>query len=236
VNARRFGNGPVSVRRLAALIAAITLLLAGCTQTVSGHAASGGSSAPPSSPSGSGTTSVPPSGESGSTSSSAPPAAHLACPHVVDPISRLSYDCAAGSMVPGRSSLWPVEFEKEVDVHWTMDQGSGLLVGQSPADAASRTTLMMIREFYGTPLPTTKKEQDVALTVSGAKAHLVQTLITLNPSYRSSQHLKVAHERLWVVAVQQGTSRIAGWYISVPDLQKQLWPAVPNLIKGIKVV
>jgi hypothetical protein len=236
-----------------ALIAA-ALVLTGCSQTVSGHGSPGdalsqppgsagsgpagssgppGSSAPSSPGASSGSTSAP-----AESSASPPPAAHLACPHVVDPSAGLAYNCIVGGMTETSNSTWPVKFEREVDVQWTMDEGSGpVRVTGSPdlATVARALSTMMATSNYG-PSPGIKKEKDIATTVDGKKAHLVQTLMTIDPAYRAKRGLRVTDERLWIVAVQTGANRVAAWYVSVPSVQQALWTKVPNLIRSIKVV
>jgi hypothetical protein len=235
-----------------ASVLAVGLLLAGCTQTVSGHGTGGGagggtdfpsgssgSGSSGSGPSGSGSSGPPgSSGPSGSTSAP-PPAANLACPKVVDPATHLSYDCIVGGMAKGQSEVWETKFEKDVDVDWTMDEGStpapariGTNVG---AAANALTTAMLAAQNYG-PSPGVKKEKDVATTVNGKPAHLVQTLMTVNAGYRKQRHLKVAQERLYVVAIRVSSKAVSAWYVSVPDVQKALWARVPSLISSIKVV
>lgn len=240
--------------RLVACLATVSLLLAGCTQTVSGRALSSGpttggptkdfpSSAGPTSGGPTGTGPQPSTSGGAPTSpsptESPPPAPHLACPHVVDAASRLAYDCVTSGMSREGGSMWPVKFQKEVDVQWTMDEGSGLIPassGQALAGLANARARAMIAGFYGDPAPTSKKEKDVDLRVGAAKGHLVQTLITLNPGFRSGRHLKVKQERLWIVVVQVSSSQVSGWYISVPDVRRKIWPSVPNLIKTLEVV
>ena len=221
-----------TVALVLALVAA--LAIAGCSQTVSGHGSPGGSAGPqgPSGPS------SPPASSSGAPESTPPPAAHLACPHVVDPAAGLAYDCVVAGMDRTSNALWPLKFEKEVDVQWTMDEGSGsagTAGGQDVAEVATRLATEMERSNYG-PTPRIKKEHDTGTTVDGKKAHLFQALMTIDPTYRKSRHLKVTQEQLWIVTVQRSAGQIAAWYISVPSVQKALWPKVADLIKSIKVV
>ncbi len=220
----------------AAAVIAAALVLAGCSQTVSGTGLRG--NAPSGAPSqGPGTSGPPPQTSSSSApESSAPPAAHLACPHVVDSSANLAYDCIVAGMTNSTTSTWPVKFEKEVDVQWSMDEGSGRVdSSQSPAAVAASLTSSMAAADYG-PHAGVKKEQDADTTVDGKKAHLVQTLMTIDPTYRKQRHLKVTQERLWIVAVQVSADQVSAWYVSVPSVQKALWPRVPNLIKSLKVV
>jgi hypothetical protein len=233
----RRGVGPI-----VAGAAAAGLLLAGCTETVSGHAAAPSGSVPPpstdfpSSTSSSGPTATPP--QTATSTSTPPPASHLACPHVVDAAARLAYECISTGMSRSRSSLWPQVFEREVDTGWTMDEGSGNVIrsGGNPAVTAKLLTQEMLQLYYGSPAPTSKTVHDADVTVGSARGHLVQTLITINPTFRSQRHLRVKQEQLWLVVVPAGTGQLSAWYVSVPDLQKQLWPTVPALLNTLRVV
>lgn len=235
---------PRRVGLVVAGLAAAGLLLAGCTQTVSGHAAgANGSQTPPGSDfpsSGSGshpTTTAPGSPTPTPTQTSRAPAAHLACPHVVDPTARLAYDCIGPGMTPDQNSIWPVDFGRVVDTHWTMDEGSGTLIraGGNAAVAAKLLTQEMLQVDYGNPAPTSKTVHDADVAVGSARGHLVQTLITINPTFRSQQHLRVKQEQLWLVVVPVGAGQFSAWYVSVPDVQKQLWPTVSALLKTLRV-
>jgi hypothetical protein len=227
-------------------LAAAGLLLAGCTQIVSGHgAAANGSGSPPnsdfpSSSPGPTPTTTAPTAPSTPTPTSAPPssASHLACPHVVDGTARLAYDCITTGMTQGRNAMWPVDFELLVDTGWTLDEGSGGISrgGVNPAVAAKVLTQEMLQVDYGTPAPASKTVHDADLNVGSATGHVVQTLITLNPTFRARQHLRVKQEQLWLVVVPAGGGQFSAWYVSVPDLQKQLWPTVPALLKTLRVV
>lgn len=230
---------------LVAGLAAAGLLFAGCAEVVSGHGAisatgsPSGSDFPSSSPA---TTASPtPTTRPSPTLSSKPPAkapaSHLACPHVVDGASRLGYDCISAGLKRGASAMWPLAFQQEVDTGWSMDEGSGSDGGSgTPAAQARALTQQMVHLSYGDPLPTSKKVRDAAIFVGKAKGHLVQTLITINPTFRSQRHLRVKQEQLWLVVVPVGGGRLSAWYVSVPDLEKKLWPKVPALLKTLHVV
>lgn len=229
---------------IAAGLAGAGLLLAGCTQTVSGHAAAaGGSGSPPRTdfPSSGPTTTTPhtptPTHTQAPPQTSPPPASHLACPHVVDPSARLGYDCVSTGMTQGRNGMWPVDFARVVDTGWTMDEGSGLVSrGGTPAATAKLLTQEMLQLSYGEPVPTSKTVHDEEISVGSAQGHLVQTLITINPTFRSQRHLRVKQEQLWLVVVPVSAGQQSAWYVSVPDLEKQLWPTVPALLKTLRVV
>jgi hypothetical protein len=219
------------------------LVLAGCAEKVSGHGESGGATTPvtpsggssttPSSPGQTGETSPAPPSSTGNTSA---PKAHLACPRVVDVTAHLAYDCVSAAMTPSISSVWPFNVQRPVDTHWTMDEGSGPVVGSRPAAAAENMVARMIGVSYGTPRPKTKTVQNVDVTVGSVRGHLIQTLITLDPGYVKAQHLRVKQERLWLVIVPVASGKLSGWYASIPDLAKGLWPLVPSLIKGLQIV
>lgn len=236
------------IGRAAVGLALAGLVLAGCADKVSGHGELGGAT-PPINPSG-GSSTTPGSpgetspGSSGETSPGAPsstgstsaPRAHLACPRVVDVTARLAYNCVSNAMTPSISSEWPFKVERPVDTHWTMDEGSGPVVGSRPAAAAENMVARMVGVSYGTPRPKTKTVQNVDVTVGSVRGHLIQTLITLDPGYVKAQHLRVKQERLWIVIVPVAAGKLSGWYVSIPDVVKSLWPLVPNLIKGLQIV
>lgn len=240
------------IRRLgrsAATLGVAVAMLAGCTQTVSGHGAPGGvpsdfPSGGPSSPSGTsgGGATAPPSSpvppSSPAPTTSPPTNAHLACPRVVDPAARLEYSCiAAGMTLDTASTMWPVKVQKTVDTNWTMDEGSGRLPFQSGStlgSIANDLAQTMAATGYGTGAKATK-ERDTDTSVDGHKAHLVQTLMTISPAFRQANKLRVSQERLWIVVVQLSETAASAWYVSVPDVQKQLWPSVPGLISGMQV-
>jgi hypothetical protein len=140
-------------------------------------------------------------------------------------------------MTQDRNAMWPVDFARVVETGWTMDEGSGRVSsGGTPAATAKGLTQEMLQLSYGAPAPTSKTVHDDDISVGSARGHLVQTLITINPAFRSQQHLRVKQEQLWLVVVPVGAGQQAAWYVSVPDLEKQLWPSVPALIKTLRVL
>ena len=227
-------------RGAGALIVA-AMLLAGCTETVSGHVVPSGAPSSSDSPGTSGppsSTDPPSSPPSGQSSSAEPPGAHLACPHVVDSAAHLAYDCVTHSMAKDSDTIWPLKFTKQVDLDWTMDDGSSHVdvTGNGNVTVlANGFASAMGAQEYG-PNAGVKKVSEADITVAGRKAHLVESVMTLDPDFRAQRHLKVKLERLWVVAVHIGADQFSAWYVSVPDVRKVLWPRVPDLIKRIKVV
>ena len=82
--------------------------------------------------------------------------------------------------------------------------------------------------------PTVKTVTDKAATVAGQPGHVLQTTITLNPTYRTSIKTKVKQEKLWIIAIQNGNDVVL-WYTSIPDLAAKLWSKVPATIASIKI-
>ncbi len=229
------------IKPAAALLAAAVLLTA-CTETVSGTSTRGGvsssgtdaSSSPAPTPS-----SIPPPESSTPPPEASLPPQQLACPVITDSRARLSYRCISPLIVHGqRSAAWPVNFQVEVDLKWTLDEGSSpnsLQSGHDPATVARTLTTAMAAGNYG-PSPGIKRERDTDLVVDGKKAHLVRTLFTIAPSYRAKLHVRVRQEQLWVVAVQVTPDQVSAWYVSVPDVTRDLWVKVPAVMGSLKVV
>jgi hypothetical protein len=230
-------------RGAGALIVA-ALLLAGCTETVSGHGGPPGASDPSGTstsepPSGSGTPSSP-APSSGESSSGAPSGAHLACPRVVDSSAHLAYDCITRVMTKDSDTIWPLKFIRQVDVDWTLDEGSTHVAVTGTANGnvtvlANGFASAMGAQEYG-PNAGVTKVRDADVKVAGRTAHLVESVIKLDPDYRAKRHLKVKLERLWVVVLRIGPDQFSAWYVSIPDVRKALWSRVPDLMKRIKVV
>lgn len=221
--------------RVTAGLAIGVVLLAGCADKVSGHAAPSGSPASVSGDSSPTVSSAPPT----ATSSAPPTASQLSCPHVVDLKAHLAYNCVTDAMTKASSPVWAFKLERPVDVNWTMDEGSADVTGakgETPAAADKRMVQRMLDLLYGKPPPTTKTEQDTDISVGTATGHLIQTLITIDPSYRKAQHLRVQQERLWLVVVPVAPGKLSGWYTSIPDLLKAEWPNVPAVLKSLQVV
>lgn len=220
--------------RVTAGLAIGAVLVAGCADKVSGHSA--GSGSPPASASGDSSTTP----TSAPTISSAPPtSSQLSCPRVVDLKAHLAYNCVTDAMTKASSPVWAFKLERPVDVNWTMDEGSADVTGakgETPAAADKRMVQRMLDLLYGKPAPKTKTEQDTDIGVGTAKGHLVQTLITIDPSYRKAQHLRVQQERLWLVVVPVAPGKLSGWYTSIPDLLEAEWPNVPAVLKSLQVV
>src|SRR5215813_5520922 len=156
------------IARVTASLAVAALLLAGCSDKVSGQASTGSPTSPttggsPTLPAGGRATGADSSTASSSASSSTDSASHLSCPHVVDLKAHLAYNCVTDAMTQSSSPVWAFKLERPVDVNWTMDEGSADVTGskgETPAAAAKRMTKRMLDVLYGKPAPKTKTEQD----------------------------------------------------------------------------
>jgi hypothetical protein len=196
-----------------------------------------------------------PARASGSTATSSPSRRSVvlptvvACPHVVDGRAHLSYPCLGPGMTRNRAkgfgcqNLWPALVVKQVDtasdLAWYVDEGSSSYLQHTPDIAGTaRSAVRSMLAYTGCygPTPGMKREKDVDLTVDGRPAHLVQTLFTVSASYRAMHNLAVRQERLWIVAVEVLPGYVALWLASVPDVERDLWPRVPAVIKAIRVV
>lgn len=235
-------------RAVLAVLAAGAALLAGCATTVTGHGSFGAansSSGPdftgqPAPPSQSQSPTQPPSNPP---RSSAPPPANpgtLTCPHISYPRARLRFDCITTGMTAADSPIWPLSLDRSVEpsTGWVLEEGAGhwgAPQGHSLAQITAQMRQAMVDDGgYGdSPKVTTVADKDT--TVGGAKAHLLQSTMTINPAWAAKQKTKVKQEHLWVVAVQVGANDVSLWYTSIPDLASNLWPKVPTVINTIHV-
>jgi hypothetical protein len=213
----------VSLRRRLAPAIALVLLLAGCSNVLSGRGvldtgreqAGGGSTVPV----------APPNG----------------CPHVVYAGAKLSFDCVVSGMRTFRQgNVWPFSVSKTVEpaTRWTLDEGAGHWGspdGVALVDIALNVRQQMLDDqSYGTQ-PTVRTVVSKPTTVDGAPAYLVQTNFFINPVYARQSGTKVKEERSWILAIQVAPGDVSLWYVSLPDLVKSLWAKVPQLIDSIKV-
>jgi hypothetical protein len=198
-----------------------------------GSGGSGGSSG--SNPSGSASGSpIPPTG-SGAAALPSP------CPHVSYPGAHLSFTCiTTGLTAHYQGPVWPVSEAKTVEPAsgWVLEEGAGHwgpAAGHSLATITRTVRQQMIdTDGYGDrPTVTTVADKDT--TVDGAKAHLLQSTITLNAAWATQNRTKVRQEKLWIIAVQVAPDDVSLWYASIPDLARSLWPRVPSIIDTIKV-
>jgi hypothetical protein len=232
-----------------AVLTVVGVLAAGCSSSggdpfhisasaAASSSASASSSAlqhfPPETSTSAGSSSVP----SASAGSSGAPT--YSCPKVDYQLAHLSFDCIdTGLSFSTDKPIWPLIGTKEVEptTHWSFEEGAddyGDLGSMTLADIpkGARTRMVDLGEYGLKPTVTTVA--DKATTVAGQSAHLLQTTITLNPTYRASIKTKVKQEKLWIIAIQNGNDVVL-WYTSLPDLVSNLWARVPATIASIKI-
>lgn len=212
------------------------LLVASCSTEVSGRGVRAGASGPsrqPDFPSAS-----PSSGPSGSTPSGPSSGATAqGCPQAIDPKAGLSYACISHDLKTDSSETWTLELSKEVDVNWFLGEGSGVLPpGQNGTlrELSETISASLAKTDYGTN-PTSTQDSSADTTIDGRPAHVVQTTITLNPTYVKTSKLKVTKERLWIAVIDSGNGLDAVWYVTIPDIVSNLWADVPAVIQSITV-
>jgi hypothetical protein len=163
------------------------------------------------------------------------------CPHVVFPQAKLSFDCVTGGFTARFDSpTWPLVEAKTVETRtgWVVEEGAGhwgSADGHTLGDIASavRQHMIDVGGYGAKPNLDTVVAKDT--TVGGVTAHLLQTTVTLDPSWAKSSGTKVKQEKLWIVALQVGADDVSLWYTSIPDLVKSLWAKVPATIASIHV-
>ena len=222
-------------------VAAGTLLIAACTSTIagSGHL-SGGATAPASpAPSTSGGLTIP-STLPGSSSSSAPPANPFLCPHISFAAGRLAFSCLTNQLqhTPG-DPVWELTLSQVVEPNWSVAEGARRLTplgGRTLKQVAlANRAAMLAHGEYGTS-PTVTTVAQRSATVAGVPAFILQSTMTINPSYRALNGLQVQVEKLWIVAMNAGDGNVASWFVTIPDDVRQLWPEVPALIASIGLI
>jgi hypothetical protein len=220
---------------LLTLFVALAVAVVGCTHTVSGHGTA--SNPPPSSAPSSGSDT---NSSSPSTSSSASAPNDVACPVIVDNLAKLSYPCIVNSMtrLTDPSQIWLTMIAQRVEPTWLMNEGSRALSETSGVPLTTINTTIMsamkANQFWGPNAKATTKAAK-AMTIDGHQARLLQTLITVSPTYRQQNHLKVKSEMVWLVAIRVTDATAAAFFCSVPDEVKKYWPLVPRIITQVKV-
>jgi len=211
------------------------LLVASCSAEVDGRGvrAGAGTSRQPDFPSAS-----PPSDPSGpSPSGPSSGATAQGCPKATDPKAGLSYSCISPDLKPDNSDFWTLELSKQVDINWFLGEGSGVLPPNQNGtlrELAESISATLAKTDYGSN-PTSTQDSSTDATIAGRPAHVVQTTITLNPTYVKTSKLKVTKERLWIAVIDSGNGLDAVWYVTVPDIVSNLWADVPAVIKSITV-
>ncbi|HZY74762.1 MAG TPA: hypothetical protein VFE40_00460 [Jatrophihabitantaceae bacterium] len=166
------------------------------------------------------------------------PAPTVDCPRVSDPQAGLTYRCVTSGIAQSSDLLWTVNLGKQTEPGWLLGEGST----SAPLSAAvplEQVTNLVRREMvqlnYWGPNPGVRTLSSAATKVSGADAWVLATSFTINPKYRSQQHLKVRTEHTWIVAIRASNTAVALWYVTLPDEVQRLWHTVPALIRGIRL-
>jgi hypothetical protein len=225
----------------------VATLLSACSTTVdgTGHAAGAPTNAtdfPTSSgaPTPTAPTPTPSSDSSSGSSSPSTPTGSFTCPSITYPHAHLTFACiTTGLTLNTANTIWPVSLFKKVEsTGWVLEEGAGNWGDPKSAslrDVALEVRTQMIEDHgYGSS-PSLKVARDADTTVGGVPAHVLQTTITLNPSWAHGRGTKVKSEHLWIVAMKVSDSDYTLWYTSIPDLAKTLWPKVPATIASIRV-
>ena len=237
-------------RRLAAL-AAVASLSAGCSGSGGGSSfdrLSSAASSSPAAPSSTPEQHFPPEDSTSASSSSPAPTGSVgssttptySCPQVDYQLARLRFDCIdPGLGFTTHQPIWPLIGSRQVEpsTRWVLEEGAddyGDLGSKTLADIprGARSRMLNIGAYGTTPKVTTVADRPT--TVDGQPAHLLQSTITLNPSFRALRKTKVKQEKLWIIAIQNGNDVVL-WYTSLPDLVSNLWAKVPATIASIKI-
>jgi hypothetical protein len=241
----------MKIRTLSVATVALAALLAGCADVVNGTGATAGSAGPTSPSSGFPSAPSSPSPSSGASglspgSSTVPTpgptaSAPTPCPHVRFPAAKLSFDCiTTGLTADFKGQVWPLSEVRTVEpkTGWVLEEGAGhwgAEGNQSLASIAQSVRQRMVDDGdYGTS-PTASTVANRNTTVDGAAARLLQSTMTINPTWARQRGTKVEQEKLWIVAIRVGADDVSLWYTSLPDLAKSLWANVPAVIATIKV-
>ena len=221
--------------------AAVSCLVAACTSAISGHGHTfDGATAPPtiSFSISLGPTSAPSSVPS--SSGSAPAANPLACPHVSFAAGRLAFSCLTNQLqhTPG-DPVWELTLSQPVEPTWEVAEGARRLTPLGSRTLkqvalANRAAMLAHNEYGDSPQVATVEAR--AATVAGVPAFVLQSAITINPTFRAANGLQVRVEKLWIVAMNAGDGNVASWYVTIPDDVRQLWPKVPALIASIGLI
>ena len=113
------------------------------------------------------------------------------------------------------------ELSKEVDVNWFLGEGSGVLPPDQNGtlrELSEDISASLAKTDYGTN-PTSTQDSSVDTTIGGRPAHVVQTTITLNPTYVKTSKLKVTKERLWIAVIDSGNGLDAVSYVTIADIR-----------------
>jgi hypothetical protein len=159
---------------------------------------------------------------------------------IVDAQAKLSYPCIINSMtkLADPSQIWLTMVAQQVEPTWYMNQGSRALTETSGVPLTTINTTIMnamkANQFWGPNAKATTKANK-NMTIDGHQARLLQTLMTVNPTFRQQNKLKVKSEMVWLVAIRVTDTTAAAFFCSVPDEVEKYWPLVPRIINQVKV-
>ncbi|GAB2487550.1 hypothetical protein [Jatrophihabitans fulvus] len=221
----------------AALAVAATVLTACSTVDGSGSVASGASAVPsgfPSAPAGTAGPVIP-----SSVPGSAAPGSYR-CPDARFPLADLSFTCVTDGMTVSSGPVFSPVLSREVEAGtgWRLEM-SAERWNQGPSSAPAIVQAISQEqvglESYGED-PTVRQVQRTTRTVSGRPAYLAVDDITINPTWARSEGTKVKVERRWLMVVETTTDNFSVFFASIPDLEKQLWPRMGDVLDSVKIL
>jgi hypothetical protein len=171
-----------------------------------------------------------------SSSSSAP--APIACPNVTYPAGRIAFACITAGLTIGPDELWPLALSRATEPGWAVAEGAGKIADlgdKTLAQIATARRDTMVATEYGED-PSSKTVSGKTQTVAGVPAYVLETEITINPTYRAENDLQVKVERQWIVAINAGNGTVATWFVTIPDDLRELWARVPAVITSIGLI
>jgi hypothetical protein len=104
---------------------------------------------------------------------------------------------------------------------------------QVQAEVKRRTGLALVQGYGDSP--SAKILDEHSRVFSGVTGYELVTEITINPSYRAANNLKVKTERLWVVGVPTKAG-VSIFMLTIPDARKDLWPKAEATVGSIRVI
>ena len=191
----------------------------------------------------------------GSGGSGGTPVPTEACPLITDEQSHLQYRCIDDYLVQDDSDTGlglRIALNHEVEPGWVITEGSGNPLSQTPDStvisyrAADGPTAADVRSVvtdrieqalqggYG-DTPTSKTISQRTRTFGGVVGYEAVTEITVNPTFRKANSLKVKTERLWVVGVPTAAG-VSVFMMSIPDERSDLWPKAEATVGTLHVI
>lgn len=167
---------------------------------------------------------------------------------VVDRVAKLSYD-----VLPGEWTEWDrdtfsgllstigyyrvtQESAPNSQTYWA-NVTSGVISPRVtvPGDlqaSAGRLVATLAENYY--PAHTRQQVAERALTVDGARAHLIRYRAVFDPE--RSEGYAAKSEEVAVLVVDTGEPLPSALYVSLPDTVRTLWPSVDSLISSVRIV